>query len=115
MDEHDVDALLSGSAQDQWAKMVKDDSLPIFARMRALERTLGSLGFEGERELVRVARASMAFAACKVGMVQIMARCDMSSADRIAMMGGMVVADLADAKTCLLEGIDRLEAQGGEP
>jgi hypothetical protein len=113
-EDPEIDHLLRQAAFDSWDEAVKDPDLPLFARLRALENQLASMGMPEAHLLLTETRASMAFAASRAEQVLALAKLDSTSPSwRAVFIGGQVVTDLVDLRSSLVEGIGRLEARKG--
>lgn len=111
-EERDAEALLRGAAMEAWEQAIGNASLPIFSRLRCLQRHLRDLGFPEAEALVREARASMSFAASRASQVGSAARSIAEGAclpGGIPVMSAMIIADAQDIHRCLMEGIASLE------
>lgn len=115
MQSDDAETALRGLAHETWDDAVKDRNLPLFARLRALEHSLKSLGFEDAQKLVTETRASMAFAASRAQQVASIARSAIGSdPSQVMFLGGMAVGDCSDMSTALIEGLDALSDRSVE-
>ena len=109
-EEQNADAILKGAAMEAWEQAVADESLPMFARLRCLERHLTTLGFPDAAGLIRETRASISFAASRASQVGAAARSVVAaSPGGVPVMSAMIVADSQDIHRCLMEGIASLE------
>ena len=111
--DNTADQVLRSMAHETWDETVKDTALPLFARLRALEHSLLSLGFEDAERLVKEARASMAFAASRAEQVAAIAKSAIGSdPTQVLFLGGMALGDCTDIRAALIDGIHNL-ADGG--
>lgn len=111
----DAETALRGLAHETWDDAVKDHNLPMFARLRALEHSLKTLGFDDAQSLVMEARAAMAFAASRAAQVASIARSAIGSdPSQVMFLGGMAVGDCSDIGKALLEGLHALEDRSME-
>jgi hypothetical protein len=104
MDDENVENVIRGAAIEAWEAAVADPNLPLFSRLRCLERQLRSLGLDDAAELVRDTRGTMAFAVSRAAMIVSAAKA--AAPGDMAM--AMIIADSRDLGTCLTEGIHRL-------
>jgi hypothetical protein len=113
MSDDTADRVLKSMAHETWDDTVRDASLPLFARLRALEHSLRTLGFEDAERLVKEARASMAFAASRAEQVAAIAKSAIGSDPaHVLFLGGMALGDCTDIRAALIDGIHNL-ADGG--
>lgn len=115
MHDNDAETALRGLAHETWDDAIKDRNLPMFARLRALEHSMKTLGFDDARRLVTEARAAMAFAASRAAQVSAIARSGIGSdPSQVMFLGGMAIGDCSDISKALLEGLDALDDRGLE-
>ena len=115
MHDNDAETALRGLAHETWDDAIKDHNLPVFARLRALEHSLKTLGFDDAQRLVTETRAAMAFAASRAAQVSAVANAAIGSdPSQVMFLGGMVIGDCSDIAKALLEGLFALDDKGLE-
>lgn len=112
-DGNEAEQALRGLAHETWDDAIKDGNLPLFARLRALEHSLKTLGFDEAQKLVTEARAAMSFAASRASQVSAVAKSAIGSdLSQVMFLGGMAIGDCSDISRALVEGLDALEGSG---
>lgn len=108
-----AEAALRGLADDQWARVMNDEQMPLAARLRALHRQLKTLGFDAEAELVVEVRAAMAYAGARIDEITaLVSRPALAGDVERAVLVGFVRKAAHDSKGTLQYGIRDVEEAG---